>query len=173
MLQPAILYKEEVLQKLHETWYDEKYKWVYVDGFAEEWTIDVNGWNYIQLVSIHKDKILGFIQYHTIRSSRNVNGLTIVGFENNPLFIKDLLQAIDDIFNKYHFHKLSFSSALDNPSARVYDKYIGILGGEMYGISKEQWLMSDGCYHHVKHYEILNHNYKGLKSIRGKNETKE
>jgi len=171
MLQPAILYKEEVLQKLHETWYDEKYKWIYADGYAEEWTIDTNNWNYTQFVSVYKDKILGFIQYHTMRGSRNINGLTIIGFENDVLFIKDVLQAIDDIFNKYHFHKINFSSALDNPSARIYDKYITKLGGEMYGICKEQWLMSDGCYHHVKNYEILNHNYKGLKNIRGTNET--
>lgn len=159
MLQPAILYKEEILNKLYSTWHQDKYKWIYADGFAEEWTIDVNGWNYVQLVSIVDNKIIGFIQYHVLRNSRNVNGLTIVGFDNNPLFIKDLIQAIDDIFNKFHFHKLTFSSASDNPSARVYDKYIIKLGGRMYGISKEQWLMEDGIYHDVKHYEILNYNY--------------
>ena len=46
MLQPAILYKEEILNKLHSTWHQDKYKWIYADGFAEEWTIDTNDWNY-------------------------------------------------------------------------------------------------------------------------------
>lgn len=167
MLKPAILYKTNILNKLYNTWHQDKYKWIYPDGYAEDWQIYNNGWNYVQLVSVVDDKILGFIQYHTVRYSRNVRGLTIVGFENNPLFIKDLIQAVDDIFNKFHFHKLTFSSASDNPSARVYDKYIIKLGGRMYGISKEQWFMQDGIYHDVKHYEILASNYKRLQ--RGKN----
>lgn len=162
MLQPAILYKEEVLKLLHATWFDEKYKYIYADGYPDEWSIDANGWNYTQLVSVCDDKILGFIQYHTLRNSRNVNGLTIVGFANNPLFIKDVLQAIDDIFKKYRFHRLSFCAALDNPAARVYNKYIEIMGGTLYGIATEQWLMSDGCYHHVANYEIIDKNYKPI-----------
>lgn len=165
MLQPAILYKEEVLQKLYETWYKEDYKWVYVNGYAEDWTIDDNGWDCTQLVSIYNGEILGFIQYNTIRASRNVNGLTIVGFEHNPVFIRDVLRAIDDIFNKFHFHKITFAAASDNPASSMYDKYISKLGGEMYGISHEQWLLSDGIYHHVKHYEILNYKYKNLNNV--------
>ena len=69
---------------------------------------------------------------------------------------------IDDIFKKYRFHRLSFCAALDNPATKVYNKYIEAMGGTLYGITTEQWLMSDGCYHNVANYEIIERNYKPL-----------
>ena len=107
MLQPAILHKEEVLKKLYSTWHEDKYKWLYADGYSDEWIIEDSAWNCVQFVSICDNIILGFIQYRVTRPSQRAGSLIIVGFENNPLFIRDVLQAIDDIFNffqKEEFH---------------------------------------------------------------------
>ena len=162
MLQPAILYKEEVSYKLHCTWLDEQYKYLYCDGYVDDWKIEESNWLYTQLVSIYDDKILGYIQYKNNRQSNNVCGLVIVGFENDARFVRDIVQAIDDIFNRFDFNKLNFSAVPENPAAKIYDKYIERLGGRVVGIYEKDWKCWDNKFYDRKIYEIMKSNYHSL-----------
>lgn len=163
MLKPAIQYREQLEEKLKAIFFDEKYKFLFADGYPEMFEIKNDAWTYIQFVSVYEDEVIGFIEYQILRSSRNARGLSIIGFNNNPIFAKDLIQAIDDIFNKYKIHKITFLVAIDNPVTKTYDKYIEKFGGRVVGVLKEHWKLWDGKYYDVKEYEILGSNYKSLK----------
>ena len=167
MLEPAILYKEEIIYKLRCTWLDEQYKYLYCDAYVDDWKIEESNWLYTQLVSIYDGKIVGYIQYKNDRQSNNVSSFVIVGFENDARFIRDIQQAVDDIFNRFHFNKMHFSAIPENPAAKIYDKYIEKLGGRVVGIYEKEWKCSDNKFYDKKLYEIMRYNYRRLCS-RGK-----
>ena len=162
MLKPAIQYKEKLEEKLKTIFFDDKYKFLFADGYPEMLDIKNDAWNYSQFVSIDKNEVIGFIEYQIVRSSRNARNLVIIGFDNNPIFARDLLQTFDEMFNKYGLHKITFLAATDNPITKIYDKYIEKLGGRIVGILKEHWMLWDGKYCDVKEYEILGSSYKSL-----------
>jgi hypothetical protein len=94
------------------------------DAYVDDWKIEESNWLYTQLVSIYDGKIVGYIQYKNDRQSNNVSSFVIVGFENDARFIRDIQQAVDDIFNRFHFNKMHISAIPENPAAKIYDKYI-------------------------------------------------
>lgn len=114
MLDLAIKYKEELQKKLVDTWFTEKYKFVHVSTYCEEEKIENDTWNKHQFVSIDKDgKVIGYIKYNISRSDNSCKGLCIYNFSDNKItFGTDLSHALQDIFDKFKFRKLTLEVQL-------------------------------------------------------------
>lgn len=75
-------------------------------------------------------------------------------------------RVFKDIFEKFHFRKLSFSVVVGNPIEPQYDKLIKKYGGRIVGIQEAQTKLIDNKYYDVKLYEILEDQYYNAKALR-------
>lgn len=161
MLKPAQLYADELKRLFHEIMYEEKYKYYYLDGYADEYKPATSTWAYHEFASVDKHgNVIGCIKYTIDRRGNMAHSLSIINFTNDTLtFGVDIAHAIDDIFAKYKFHKLSFSVLVGNPIEKNYDKLCLSHGGRIVGVHKEHSVLLDGEYYDQKLYEILRRDY--------------
>lgn len=160
MLKPAILYADQIPKLHYGVWFNEKYKYYNFNSYwgtvkAEEKTLD---WH--EFVSVDASgEVIGYIYYYVDRHTLNCNRFGAINFTDNPLFGKDLLQVIKDIFERFNFHKLSFSVVIGNPIEKTYDRLVEKYGGRILCIAKDETKLDDNKYYDVKRYEILRDDY--------------
>lgn len=161
MLDIALNYQEELTKKLRSTWFDDKYKFYEYSSYCSELKLADDTWNSHQFVSVDTSgNILGYIQYDIDRTTLNCSGLGIINFsDDNLIFGKDVKIAIQDIFEKFHFNKLSFCVVIGNPIEKQYDKLVNKYGGRIVGIQLAHTKLIDNNYYDVKLYEISADNY--------------
>ena len=112
MLKPAIMYELYLNDKLHNVWYDEKYKY-YFGVFFSNLNLPKDDFSFHNFVSLNNNnEVIGYITYEIDRSTNNVNNLGIINFSNNKYdkitFGVDVRKVIDNIFVKFGFNKISF-----------------------------------------------------------------
>ena len=164
MLDNALKHIDE-LKRLHlNTWHNEKYKYYNYRLFWEMPKFEESTWNGHDFVSINKKgEIVGAVGYSINRTTESVCGLGIINFTEDATFGKDVLQAIEDIFEKFNFRKLSFCVVIGNPIEKTYDRLIQKYGGRIVGVEKEETKLCDNRYYDVKRYEILRSEYIKIK----------
>lgn len=168
MLELAIKYRDQLNQMQYNMWLNDKYKYWNNCSYYGQIQIDDDTWNRHQFVSVHNGEILGYISYNIARDDGSAHTLSIANFsENKVIFGKDLRQALEDIFVKYRFRKLSFTVVVGNPIERTYDKLIKKYGGEIVGIQKKEVKLMDGKYYDRKLYEIFIEDYFKVANYRG------
>jgi len=162
VLIPAIVVKDEVLEKLRSTWFVDDYKYYHCANYFEDFEICNSTWVNHQFASVRDGKVIGYIGYSIDRSSGDVAyALNIVNFEKKPsvTFSVDLGNALKDIFEKYCFRKLRFSVIVGNPIEKSYDKMCKKYGGSIVGIEKQNIRLIDGKFYDEKLYSILRSDY--------------
>lgn len=166
MLDIALKYEAELKKLFLTTWHTEHYKF---------WTFGCNHYQYEaakdtyerhEFVSVsHEGNVIGYIAYDINRDTQNVSGLSVLNFtENITVFGRDLLRAMTDIFEKYHFRKIEFSVVRGNPIEESYDRLVDRFGGRVIGIRTDQCRLFDGEYHDLKLYEVMNPNRENLRT---------
>lgn len=160
MLDIAYKYREQ-LDKLHiETWHQERYKFYNYRSFWELSELKPSTWDGHDFVSLNRHgEIIGAIGYSINRPTEAVCGLGIINFTDDPAFGRDVLKAVEDIFEVYNFRKLSFCVVIGNPIERAYDRLAARYGGRIVGIEREETKLCDNKYYDVKRYEILRRDY--------------
>ena len=157
MLKPAQLYKDELNEKMIETWY--KPENIYYHGGTGEYTIDLpdNNKNRHDFVSVDKyGDVIGYISYCIDWESMVVNNLGIISFDKGNLeFVKDLYQVICDVFEVYHMNKMEFFCYADNPALRGYRNFIKKYGGKECGYFRQITKLRDGKLHDSVCFEIM------------------
>lgn len=172
MIMPAQLYKEELNLLYLNTWYDEKYKYYRYWIGTEELNIPNDNYNSHHFAIIENDEIIGYIKYNVNYITKCVNGFGIISFKPNKTFGKDLLQIIDDIFNKYNMNKIEFHCANGNPIKKHYYKFIEKFGGRVVGVLKESVTLEDNTIDDEIIFELFKRDYnekKGNKRNEKKN----
>lgn len=161
MLRPAVLYKESLSNKVINTWFVDKYKYWNCASYHADQKINEDTWSKNQFVSVDKNGgVIGFIGYDVDRETCYANSLSIINFSEDIItFGIDLKTAIDDIFTKYNFGKLSFSVVVGNPIEKSYDKMCSKYGGRILGIKEKHCKLVDGNFYDLKLYEIMRENY--------------
>jgi hypothetical protein len=114
-----------------------------------------------QFVSLNKDKqILGVIGYHINRSNDYADNLWIMNFSDNVIvFGIDVRRAIDNLFMKYNFRKITFTVVIGNPVEKSYDRLVSKYGGRIVGTYKENVRLMDNKFYDEKLYEIFRDEY--------------
>lgn len=165
MLEPAIKYRDQLENVQYDTWFNDKYKYWNSDVFYGSMQIDTDTWGRHQFVSVKNGVVIGYIEYSISRTSNSVSSLSIMNFSDNKIvFGKDLIQALEDIFEKYKFRKINFSVIIGNPIEKSYDKMIKKYGGRIVGIYKDDAVLIDGKCYDRKLYEILASEYFDTKN---------
>lgn len=157
MLDLTIKHEEAYKKKYLNTWMQPKYMYYHYRSYYATPTINDSTWEMHDFVSIHNGEIIGNIHYQVDRVTKNVSGLGIICFEDKPsvVFGRDVLQVVKDIFEKFHFRKLTCGVVTANPIMPTYDKLITKYGGRIVGTEREDVLLIDGQYYDTKKYEIL------------------
>lgn len=154
-------------KKVHmNTWFNPKYMYYNYRSYYDTPEIKESTWDCHDFVSLDKDgKIIGNIYYSIDRVRDSVFGLGIICYDDksNVTFGKDVLLAVNDMFEKFHFHKLSCSVVVGNPIEKTYDKLIPRYGGRIVGIERAEVKLIDGKYYDAKRYEILREDYMKAK----------
>lgn len=165
MLAVALDYKEELIHKLHSTWFKDKYKYYHYNNYHRDLSLSEDTWNVHQFVSLNNEgEVVGYLEYYIDRSSLNCSDFNIVNFGADKItFGKDLHSLITDIFEKFHFNKLSFSVVIGNPVEASYDKLIRNYGGRVVGIQKNHVRLLDNLLYDVKLYEVTSYDYLNKK----------
>lgn len=161
MLDLAINHEEELQKKFRSTWFSEKYKFWTCTNYHEDYQIAENTWDNHQFVSLDSSgEVIGYIGYEIDRAYDVVNGLNIINFTDDKItFGIDVGNALRDIFEKFHFRKLTFTVIIGNPIEKTYDRLIEKYHGRIVGIQKEQVRLIDGEFYDRKLYEVFRDEY--------------
>ena len=164
MLLPAQLFAEELKLKNAATWYDTAH-YMYWNGDcgSSDITLSDNTYDNHQFVSVDKDnKVIGYISYAVDWTSLNADQFGAISFDiGNVIVAKDLAQAIDDIFHKYHLNRVQWFCYADNPAIRGYRSFIKKCGGRECAHYRQVTRLLDGKLHDAVSFEILASEYKG------------
>lgn len=156
MLEPAIKYKEQLEAIQYNIWFNKKYMYWNSSVYYEPIKIDENTWDRHQFVSTHNGEVIGYIAYSIARSDNSVYSVSVLNFSDNKIvFGRDLMKALHDIFEVYHFRKISFHVIVGNPIERSYDRMIKKFNGRIVGVMAQEVKLLDGKYYDKKLYEIL------------------
>lgn len=161
MLDIAINHKDRLIERMRETWFQEKYKFWNNANYYEEQGIAESTWVDHQFVSLDsKGDVIGYIGCKIDRSNDYVYCLNIINFtDNKAVFGMDAGKVLKDIFEKFHFRKLCFSVIIGNPIEKTYDKLVERYGGRICGYQREHTHLIDGQFYDEKLYEILAKDY--------------
>lgn len=161
MLDIAINYKEQLAQKFRKVWFQEKYKFWNNCNYYEEQDISDSTWQKHQFVSLNSNgNVIGYIGYAIDRANEYAYSLNIINFTEDKLtFGMDVGKALTDIFERFHFRKLTFSVVIGNPIEKTYDKMIEKYGGRIVGYYKQHCKLIDGNFYDEKIYEIFSKDY--------------
>lgn len=167
MLDLAINHEEDLQKKFRSTWFSEKYMFWNCANYYDEHELKRSTWDGHQFVSLDSSgEVLGYIAYSIDRASDLVEGLSIANFSDNKVtFGVDVGSAIKDIFEKFHFRKLSFFVLVGNPIESTYDRMIKKYNGRIVGTNKAHVKLVDGKLYDMKSYEIMAEDYfKGVRT---------
>lgn len=167
MLEPAIVYENELRMLFRSTWYKDRYKFWNCANYYEDWQASYSTWVKHQFASVRNGQVIGYIGYEINRADADeAYALNIINFEDHPsvTFARDLGKALTDIFDKYKFRKLSFSVVVGNPIEKSYDKMCNLYGGRIVGVKKKQVRLIDGLLYDEKLYEVFREDYENEKN---------
>ena len=165
MLKPAQLYKDKLLEEYVKTWY--KPENIFYTGWTGDRMPEIpdNNYNSHHFVSVDKDdNLIGYISYSVDWISMNVDKFGIISFKKGNIeFIRDVYNAICDLFEKYHMNRISWFAYVENPVIRGYRNFIKKHGGRECGYYRQIAKLQDGKLHDSVCFEILASEFKGRK----------
>ena len=169
MLKNAKLYEEIINNWCYEHQYDiDIQKACYGQGWEISSYPDSNR-NTHNFVSVNKNnEVLGMLGYEIDWVSRSVNGIWIIRCAAAPsvLFIRDVLQAVDDVFYKYNLNRIEFMAYADNKAVEGYRKFCKKYGGREVGICRDKVVLMDGKWQDEGIFEILKEDYDYARRVR-------
>lgn len=162
MLKPAQLYEDELKDLYTSIWYDLDYMYYSMGTGMSLYTLADNNGSHHEFVSVDKDNhVVGVISYTVNWDALSAGSLGIIAFQKmNPYFIKDLKQALKDIFLKYNLNRLSFYAVADNPVVPSYRKAVEHYGGTVCGYEHDCCRLIDGKLHDCIWFEIMAKDFK-------------
>jgi RimJ/RimL family protein N-acetyltransferase len=170
MLDYAKKYEPELMNLYQDIAFDSFYNFQQYSFYRETFEIPKDTWNGHYFVSLVGTKVIGYISYLIKRSEHYAYGLNIVHFggrdaKGGIVFGRDVMTALRDVFERFGFIKLNFTTVIGNPIEKTYDKLIKRYGGRIIGIFKNETRLIDGKLYDVKHYEITAEEYFGSKKL--------
>lgn len=156
MLKPAQLYKEQLSTVSVNTWYDLSYIYYYGGSGSSIIKVSDDNYNTHSFVSIDNNNIIGYMCYTIDWVAMSVDNFGIISFQKGNLeFIKDVYQAIHNIFKVYHMNRISWFCYADNPAIIGYRNFIRKHGGCQCGYERERVKLLDGKLHDTVMFEIM------------------
>ena len=160
LLDLAAKHEAELQIKFSDAFMDERNLFYFGGGYMDKYKASDSTWNKHEFVSLGNGKVMGYLSYNINQRTNSADGMCAINFEGkNPTFSKDFMQFLKNIFEKYHFRKLSFGVYIGNPAEKMYDRYIKKFGGHIVGVEKESNMLTDGNFYDYKMYEMFHDDY--------------
>lgn len=167
MLKNALLYTEELAEKFKEIQYNPKYRFLNWRTGTDLHTPCEDNSNRHSFVSVNEnDEILGWISYDIDWLARSAWCFGAASFVEggSVTFVRDLHQAIDDIFTVYNLNRVEWHCYSDNPAVRGYLNFVKKNGGRVAAHLRQNMLLMDGQIHDTLIFEILKEEYDAKKN---------
>lgn len=165
MLKPAQLYEDKLKEKMINCWYDPRYK--YYTGWVggEEPNLPKNCYDSHNFVSVDKnDNVIGYISYNVYWITLSASNFGAINFDiGNPIFAKDVISAVRDIFEKYHLNRLYWYVVVGNPAYKSYKRFVERCNGRECGYFRQNIRLIDGTICDEIGFEILKNEYFNAK----------
>ena len=163
MIKSAKMYEDEVRQLMRNTWYDLRYQYVNGGVGCTDFVAPDSIWESHMFVSVDPDtdKVIGIVGYEVDWVSKSASSFFAMSFieGGSTLFARDLLQVVDDIFQKYHLNRMDWWCWADNPVINAYRKLCHRFGGREVGTLKERGRLLDGLLHDSVLFELMSKDY--------------
>lgn len=168
MLKTAQLYQAAIIDRWHEKYYDDNYKWVCGSPGFSQFRFSEDTETAHDFASVDKTGIvIGVISYYTDWVTMSATDLVAINFERgNVIFAKDLYEVIVNIFEKFNLNRLCWSCIADNPAIRGYRHFIEKFGGRECGYFRQETRLQDGKMYDRVYFEILADDYFKAKKKR-------
>jgi hypothetical protein len=167
MLELAKKYEDQLRKIFYDTALDSSYDWEWI-GTGRAWIEPSDKTEEkMNLVSTVNGQVIGEMGYSIDGIVKKADGFYAAHFskDNGFIFMKDLIQCVKNIFEKYGMNKLSWCVFVGNPAERIWDKLSNRYGGRIIGIREQDVCLNDGKLYDVKEYEIMSKNYFSTKPI--------
>ena len=158
MLKPAKMYEKELQELKLKTFFIPKYKWCYL-GYNMNLQIYDSRWEYIQMVSVIDNQVIGFLEACMDRPEGFVSKIFMVNFTDNKKFFIDIKNFLEYLVYELEVLKIDFSVIVGNPTEKKYDSMIKRFGGNIIGKLKGNVLIGSK-YYDQKLYEFINDYYE-------------
>ena len=163
MLRPAQLYESELQRKNTEAWY--KPENIFWNGGSGDSNINLpdNNYNSHCFVSVDKNnRVIGYITYSVDWSAMSADRFGIISYDKGNLeFVKDLYQAICDLFEVFHMNRISWWCFVDNPAIRGYRNFVKKHNGRECAYHRQVARLQDGKLHDSVQFEIMAYEWFG------------
>lgn len=162
MLDIAKKYEKEFQEKYINTWYDIRYQY-YRDSSGDRIPqLADNCYDRRDFVSLNNNgEVIGFISYFYNDVNRSASQFGAISFDiGSPIFAKDLIQIMGDIFFKFKLDRIEFWCFEDNPATYGYRKLIKRFGGKEVAHLRRTCRLMDGKLHDSVIFEILREDLK-------------
>lgn len=131
MLKVAHLYKDRLIPKFYETWYNPEYQYYYdTNPGIPDFPNNPDG--LMQFVSVDEhDNIIGYMSYWIYEPARRAMNFGIMCFDKgNLIFLQDCVQMVKDIFEKFGLYSMEWRCYQDNErTLALYRNFIYRYGG--------------------------------------------
>lgn len=160
MIEPAILYKNDIISKFNSLLYTDKYFW-YNGGIDNyEYEIREEG-DKFQFAITHQNQLIGFISFRIDWYCSCAFNFGLVKFVDSPSTIPIITNAIRKVIRMisgFNMHRIDFRCVSGNPAEEGYDRIISRFNNE-YDISKFAFKDNikdrHGNYHDTIVYELI------------------
>lgn len=157
MLKPAQLYKDKLEVENVKAWYRPEN--IFWNGGTGDSNIELPDNNYDShcFVSVDEnDNVIGYIAYAVDWAAMSADRFGIISYQKGNLeFVRDIYQAICNLFEVYHMNRIAWWCFADNPAIRGYRNFIKKHGGIECGHGRQVVKLQDGKLHDTVEFEIL------------------
>ena len=156
MLKPAILYKEEIVRKLQESFYTDDM--LYVTGSIGTWIPQISEcpdqYTFQYAIVNDSDKLIGYMAYNVNWYDSKVYNFGLFSFDKGNVIVgKEVFEKMEELVN--NFHSIYWRAVSTNPACRSYDHFVERHGGTKH-ILKDYHKDKQGNYYDDIIYEIVN-----------------
>lgn len=162
MLVPAILYKDEIEERMQMRYYtDDMFYYLGRPGAAIPNIVEVDptGTEY-QYACVVNDKLEGFFSFSYDRDTRCIHAISAYRFgKSKYTFALDVGSMIMKVAYEWDVHKVEWCCIDGNKAKPMYDRFIKKLGGSPRIIYHRDVVKDNyGEYHGCYYYEVIFHN---------------
>lgn len=157
MLIPAILKKDEIIEKFKEYYYSKDL--MYETGCLGSWYPNIeetpDGGTYQFAIVDSKNSLIGYFGYSIDWYVSSASGYGLISFsKGNPLIGIDIFRDLNKLINEYGLHRIEWRMIGGNPVERAYDRFCTKYKGTKH-VLKDAIKDRYGAYRNEVIYEII------------------
>lgn len=165
MIEPAILWKEELIKAFSRTLYTEKYLWYEgsIENYEREITEEADKF---QFAIVDEGQLIGFISFRVDWYCSCAYNFGLIKFVDNLPAMVSAIREVIRMIKGFNLHRIDFRCVGGNPAEDKYDRLaLGFFGKYSFHKVRFRDNIKDtkGNYHDTVMYELI----KGDDKLRG------